>query len=223
MRALLISIDADLRDDAPAGRARRVGRLARALAGSGARVTLVAGELRGDAPEGVRAIGAPDHPPFVGRDDALAWILHLTNGIVEAATIALRDEPADVAHAHDWQSAWAAAAVKATFGVPLVSTLHDARAADGRDPCGTVAREAAWWLTYESRRTIVPDARARATVERAFDLPPGKQDVIGTARGSGRAVAERTLRCYRRAISEEESSLWRRDVSALRTMWRARR
>ena len=220
MDVLILTIDVDFSGSAPAGRARRVAHLAQALARGGADVTVVAGELAGSAPAGLRAIGAPDHPPFVGRDDPLAWVLHLTNGIVEAATGALRDSPADLIHAHDWQSAWAAAAVKGTFGLPLVSTLHGARQADGRDPAGTVARQAAWWLTYESRRTILHDTPTRKAVELAFDLPSGKQDVIGPGRGSWTAVAERTMRCYRRAISEEESSLWRRDVTSLRSLWR---
>ena len=223
MRVLLLSIDADFGPGARPGRAARVGRLSAALARAGAEVVVVAGDVRGDPSPAVTLIAGADHPPLIGRDDVLAWALHLSNGMLEAATGPMREAPADVVHAHDWQTAWAAAALKGSFGIPLVSTLHSLRQADGRDPGGAIARQAAWWLTYESRRTILPDRHVRSEIERVFQLPAGKQDVIGPGRGTWAAVAERTLACYRRAIAEEESSLWRgdrKDVARLRSLWR---
>ncbi|HEV2686440.1 MAG TPA: hypothetical protein VGW79_07355, partial [Actinomycetota bacterium] len=81
-----------------------------------------------------------------------------------------------------------------------VSTLMNCEEgrADGQlDETGRLIAQTEWWLTYESRKTIVPDDAVRAQIETVFELPSEKQAVIGD--GS----VERTLETYSAALAEE--------------------
>lgn len=142
----------------------------------------------------------PEYPPMVPASDRLAWAIQLSAGMLERATRLATETTFDVIHADGWETAWAAAAAKSVFEIPMVSALIDCE--EGRsegelDETGRLVTQAEWWLTYESRKTIVPDDVVRAQIEAVFELPSGKQVVI--ADGS----AERTLETYAAALAEE--------------------
>ena len=143
-----------------------------------------------------------EYPPFVPARDRLAWAIQFSAGMLERATRLATASTFDVIHAHGWETAWAAAATKSVFEIPMVSTLRDCehgRAAGELDETGRLVAQAEWWLTYESRQTIVPDDGVRAQIETVFELPSAKQVVIGDGPG---AVA-RTLETYERVLADE--------------------
>jgi glycogen(starch) synthase len=115
----------------------------------------------------------------------------------------------DVVHAHDWETAWAAAATKNLFELPLVSTLHGVEPLDGEE--SRLISQAEWWLTYEARRTIVPTDELRTQIEGAFELPVDKQAVIP---GDVPAVeqAARTAAVYGEAIEDDRERRSRGEV-----------
>ena len=149
---------------------------------------------------GLRIARVPEYPPLVPKSDRLAWAIQLSAGMLERATRLASTTTFDVIHAHGWETAWAAAAAKSVFEIPMVSTLADGehgRAGGEPDETGRLVAQAEWWLTYESRKTIVPDDVMRAQIETVFELPSDKQVVI--ADGS----VERTLETYEAGIAEE--------------------
>jgi len=174
-----------------------------ALARAGQDVDLLTEQSPGDATDeivdGVRVARVPEYPPMVSREDRLAWALQLSAGMLERAT-RLTPGSFDVIHAHGWQVAWAAAAAKNLLGAPLVSTLIDCeqtRSSD-LDDQGKLILQAEWWLTYESRATIVPSDGVRRQIEDLFELPSRKQAVLTDLTD---AVA--TGEVYARAIADE--------------------
>lgn len=178
--------------------------LASGLARAGHGVDLIAPEQPSpDAPtpiSGLHVARVPEYPPMVPATDRLAWAIQLSAGMLERATALATATTFDVIHAHDWETAWAAAAAKSVFEIPMVSTLTDCehgRAEGEPDETGRLVLQAEWWLTYESRKTMVPDDVVRAQIETVFELPSDKQVVI--ADGS----VERTLETYAAAIAEE--------------------
>ena len=173
MRILMLSA----RDAAPG---ERVHELAAALADAGHLVDLIASEQPGtgaaSSVNGLRLATVPEYPPLVPATDRLAWALQLNAGMLERTTQLGESARYDVVHAHDWETAWAAAATKNLLELPLVSTLHRIEPADSDE--SKLISQAEWWLTYESRRTIVPSDELRRAIEDAFELPVEKQVVI---------------------------------------------
>lgn len=182
----------------------RVHALAAGLARAGQDVDLIAPEQPSLAAErhvpGLRVARVPEYPPMVPASDRLAWAIQLSAGMLERATRLATSVRYDLIHAHGWETAWAAAAAKSVFEVPVVSTLQDCehgRADGDLDDTGRLVAQAEWWLTYESRKTILPHDAVRAQIETVFELPSAKQVVVSD--GS----VERTIETYQRALAED--------------------
>ena len=183
--------------------------LAAAIACAGHDVDLIASEQPGhDDDAGVerlRVVHVAEYPPFVPASDRLAWALQLSAGMLERSTQLGTSGRYDVIHAHGWETSWAAAAAKNLLELPLVSSLRDCefdRSGGSLDDVGRLVSQAEWWLTYESRRTIVPDGDVRSTIEEIFELPSDKQVVIPPSIAPDE-VAARTLQVYADAIADE--------------------
>lgn len=168
------------------GLGKHVHRLSLALAEAGHDVHVV---TRGhpDAPveedrDGVHILRAEEYPPQISFDDLVPWVLQFNVAVLEKLAPLLGDEEADVVHAHDWLVAYAAAAAKGMFSVPLVSTIHATEYGRHQGhlpgPMNKLIHQIEWWLTYESRRTITCSDYMREEIQRIFELPPQKQDVI---------------------------------------------
>jgi len=192
-----------------AGVGERVYVLATALARAGHEVDFVAPEQPGSGVDakvnGLRAERITEYPPFVPTSDRLAWALQLSAGILERSTQMGAQRRYDVIHAHGWETSWAAAAAKNLFELPVVSSLHDCeygRSEGALDDIGRLVSQAEWWLTYESRKTIVPDDDVRSKIEEIFELPADKQVVI-SADLPAEQTAARTLDVYADAIADE--------------------
>jgi glycogen(starch) synthase len=88
----------------------------------------------------------------------------------------------DVLHGHDWVVAHAGAALRQEYGVALVATVHATEAGRHQgwlpDDLSTAIHTTECWLTYEARRVITCSQHMRWEVERLFELPSGKVDVI---------------------------------------------
>ena len=187
-------------DSAPG---ERVHRLASALARAGNEVDLIAPEQPSpDVPtlSRLRVVRVPEYPPMVPASDRLAWAIQLSGGMLEQATRLATATTFDVIHAHGWETAWAAAAAKSVFEIAMVSALascEEGRTDGELDETSRFVAQAEWWLTYESRKTIVPDDAVRAQIETVFELPSSKQVVISDA------SAGKTLETYEAAIAEE--------------------
>jgi hypothetical protein len=198
------------RDAAPR---ERVHVLADALARAGHSVDLIASEQPGlnvaSSVPGLRIATVPEYPPLVPATDRLAWALQLNAGLLERSTQLSESARYDVVHAHDWETAWAAAATKNLLELPLVSTLHGVEAGDDEE--SKLISQAEWWLTYESRRTIVPIDLLRRQIEDAFELPVDKQAVISDDLLPAEQAAH-TATVYEEAIADDRERRSRGEV-----------
>ena len=168
------------------GLGKHVHRLSTALADSGHTVHVVTRD-HPDAPaeevvDGVHVVRVGEYPPIVPFEELIPWVLQFNVGVLERATKILLEEEIDLVHAHDWLVAYAAAAVKNLFDVPLVSTVHATEYGRHQGylpgPMNKLIHQIEWWLTYESRRTITCSRYMHDQIEEIFQLPPAKLDVI---------------------------------------------
>lgn len=84
-------------------------------------------------------------------------------------------------HAHDWLSLDAARELKYQYKLPMVATIHATE--EGRNggiwtETQKYIHEQEYWLTYEAWRVIVCSQFMRGEVNRSFDVPTDKIDVI---------------------------------------------
>lgn len=173
------------------GLGRHVHALATALAREGHEVTVVTryGEHPDGTPaeldevvDGVRVIRAPQDPPLftLATESLLAWTMSLNHALVRAALVAGGEY--DVVHAHDWLVNHAAVTLKHHLRVPLVATVHSTEAGRHRGwlpaELNRCIHSIEWWLTYEARRVLVCSADMRWEVNRLFELPAAKTQVV---------------------------------------------
>jgi len=184
MRVLLLSWEYPPR--IVGGLGRHVHRLSLALAEEGHDVHVVT-RAHPHAPseeflDGVHVVRAGEYPPMIAFEDLVPWVLQFNMAVQERATRVLLDHEIDVIHAHDWLVAYAAAASKNIFGLPLVSTVHATEFGRHQGylpgPMNKLIHQVEWWLTYEARRVITCSDYMREQVHTIFELPPSKQDVI---------------------------------------------
>lgn len=86
-----------------------------------------------------------------------------------------------VFHAHDWLSLDAARELKYEYSLPMIATVHATEEGRNQGIHNQLQRyihEQEYWLTYEAWRTIVCTEYMRGEVERSFNVPHDKIDVI---------------------------------------------
>jgi glycogen(starch) synthase len=90
--------------------------------------------------------------------------------------------PFDLVHVHDWLEAFVGAAFKASYRVPLLSTIHATERGRGRGQLhGDQSRaihHVEWWLAYESWRVIACSEYMRDEISEYFYCPRDKIDVV---------------------------------------------
>jgi glycosyltransferase involved in cell wall biosynthesis len=90
--------------------------------------------------------------------------------------------PFDLIHVHDWLVAFVGAAVKRSYKVPLLSTIHATERGRGRGYLSSDQSRAIhhveWWLAYESWRVIACSEYMRDEISDYFQCPRDKIDVI---------------------------------------------
>jgi glycogen(starch) synthase len=110
------------------------------------------------------------------------WVLQLNFAILEKCIrLVGSTERFDIIHAHDWIVAFAARVLKASYGIPLVSTIHATEWGRNWGIHNEVQRyisSVEWWLTYESWRVIVNSGYMYNEVCQVFHLPQDKIRVI---------------------------------------------
>lgn len=164
------------------GIARHVAELYPEIVKLGHEVHLITTEF-GEAPMYEMVEGVRVHRVPVGwSNDFFHWVVNLNYSMgSQGGKLILEEEPFDLIHAHDWLVGDAAIALKHTFRIPLVATIHateygrhngihkdEQRYVHGKES----------HLAYEAWRIIVCTEYMRREIDRAFGAPSDKVDVI---------------------------------------------
>lgn len=165
------------------GLGRHVFHLGHNLTALGAEVTVVTRSSDGLPlvwdDDGVTVVAACPydlHPP-----DFVTWAAQFNVSLMEAVAGHLCGRDFDLVHAHDWIVAYAARAVKHSWGVPLVATIHATEHGRQRGlhtPMQHHISETEWWLCYEACRVITCSEYMRNEVNRVFGVPRDKMRVL---------------------------------------------
>ena len=197
------------------GLGKHVHRLSTALAEAGHEVHMVSRD-HPDAPaeemlEGVHVLRVPEYPPVVPFKNLIPWVLQFNVGLQQRATSVLMQHDVDVIHAHDWLVAYAAAAVRDLFELPIVSTIHATEYGRHQGylpkPLNKLIHQVEWWLTYESRRTITCSQYMHDQVHEIFQLPAQKLDVVANGVDLDAFAAPDDGTSFRATLAEPDEKL----------------
>jgi len=164
------------------GIARHVSELYPDLVKRGHEIHLITVEF-GQAPHYERVDGIHIHRVDVGpSNDFFHWVANMNQSMGRHGGKLLQEEgPFHLIHAHDWLVADGAIALKHTFKLPLIATIHATEY--GRhngihtDQQRYISSKEKH-LTHESWRVIVCTNYMRIEVERVLQTPSNKIDVI---------------------------------------------
>ena len=164
------------------GIARHVAELYPEIANQGHEIHLVTVEF-GQAPCYEVVDGVNVHRVGVGSStNFFHWIVNMNEGLGRhGGKLLLEEGPFDLIHAHDWLVSDAAIALKHTFKVPLVATIH-ATEFGRHNGIHTDAQRyihsKEHQLAYNAWRIIVCTNYMRLEVERTLGAPWNKIDVV---------------------------------------------
>ena len=119
---------------------------------------------------------------MIHPNNFIDWIMQLNfNMLAKANELISKEGKFDVIHAHDWLAAYAAKALKESYNIPIVSTIHateNGRNSGIHDETQRYINDTEWLLTYESTEVIVNSNYMKGELQRIFGLPFEKINVI---------------------------------------------
>lgn len=122
------------------------------------------------------------HSYDVTANNFVDWVLQLNYVLIEYGVKLINETGRfDIIHAHDWIVAFAARALKHSYTIPMVATIHATE--HGRN-CGihsdtqSYINNVEWWLAYESWKLIVNSGYMRNEVKHVFNIPEDKIYII---------------------------------------------
>ncbi|HHT84737.1 MAG: glycosyltransferase family 4 protein [Bacillota bacterium] len=165
------------------GLGRHVCHLSEAMAKLGAEVTVLTRGVRGRPlireQAGVEVIPAVPydlHPPSF-----VTWAAQFNVSLMETCNKFFSKGRFDLIHAHDWIVAYAARALKHSWEVPLIATIHATECGRQKGlhtPMQHHISQTEWWLCYEAWKVITCSAFMKNEVQSLFSVPGDKTKVI---------------------------------------------
>lgn len=140
--------------------------------------------------EGTAPIEENDNGVYVHRvapyrietEDFTKWVMQLNFAMIEESIRIMRKlKRIDIIHAHDWLSAYAAKALKWSYKIPMICTIHATE--EGRNngiktEMQRYISSTEWLLTYEAWKIIGCSKYMKNQVVRTFSSPEEKVWVI---------------------------------------------
>jgi len=166
------------------GIARHVYDLSRAMVKQGEDIHVITCGVQG-APEyenvhGIKVYRVPASNP--AAPDFLTWVLQLNiNMLEQASKLKIAGLDFDLIHVHDWLAAFAGKSLKHAWRIPLISTIHATEYGRNNglhNPLQRYISDVEWWLGYESWRIICCSQYMKSELQRVFQIPDDKLQVI---------------------------------------------
>ncbi len=128
---------------------------------------------------GVRVHRVQPYP--LASPSFLMWVMQMNMALMEKGSSLLNEEPIDIIHAHDWLAGFCGRALKHTYKIPLISTIHATEYGRNGGLHNDEQRfisDVEWWLTFESWRVICCSSFMLRELQRLFQLPADKLEMV---------------------------------------------
>jgi glycosyltransferase involved in cell wall biosynthesis len=168
----------------------------------------------GEAPLYEQVEGIKIHRvPVADSNDFFHWIVNMNESMGrQGGKLMLEEGPFDLIHAHDWLVGDAAIALKHTFKVPLIATIHateSGRHNSIHNNTQSYIHRKENKLTFEAWRVIVCSNYMRLEVERSLYSPWDKIDVIYNGIRAGKKQQHQYFHSsdFRRQFAEDDEKI----------------
>lgn len=140
--------------------------------------------------EGIAPVEQNDDGVFIHRvtpyridtEDFTKWIMQLNFSMIEEGTRIIRKiGRIDIIHAHDWLSAYSAKALKWSFNIPMVCTIHateEGRNNGIRTDMQRYISSTEWFLCYEAWKIVSCSHYMKTQISNIFNVESEKIWVI---------------------------------------------
>lgn len=165
------------------GLARHVNDLSLAMVDQGHEIHIITCAFEGaplrETKDGVHIYRV--HPYSIQTPNFLHWTQHLNFAMLEKAVPLLSSKEFDIIHAHDWLVAFAGRALKHSFRLPLIATIHATECGRNGGLYSDTQRyinSVEWFLTYEAWKVIVCSKHMENEVKSLFGVPGDKVEIL---------------------------------------------
>ena len=111
----------------------------------------------------------------INANNFIDWVMQLNFCMVEKAADVIKEYGKfNVLHAHDWLVAYAARAIKRTYKLPLVATIHATESGRNRgihNQAQGYVNDVEWMLTYEASQVICNSMYMKNEIKNLFGKP----------------------------------------------------
>ncbi len=111
----------------------------------------------------------------INANNFIDWVMQLNFCMVEKAADVIKEYGKfNVVHAHDWLVAYAARAIKRTYKLPLVATIHATESGRNRgihNKSQGYVNDVEWMLTYEASQVICNSMYMKNEIKNLFGKP----------------------------------------------------
>lgn len=111
----------------------------------------------------------------INANNLIDWVMQLNFCMIEKAADVIKEfGKFDVLHAHDWLVAYAARALKRTYKLPLVATIHATESGRNKgihDKSQGYVNDVEWLLTYEAGNVICNSNFMKNEISNLFGKP----------------------------------------------------
>lgn len=111
----------------------------------------------------------------INANNLIDWVMQLNFCMIEKAADVIKEfGKFDIIHAHDWLVAYAARALKRTYRLPLVATIHATESGRNKgihDKSQGYINDVEWLLTYEASNVICNSKFMKNEIKNLFGKP----------------------------------------------------
>lgn len=150
-------------------------------------------------------------PYKVDTNDFTKWVMHLNFAMIEECIRLIRKiGKVDIIHAHDWLTAYAAKALKWSYKIPTVCTMHATEKGRNngiRTEMQRYISSVEWMLNYEAWKVVVCSTYMKKEIINAFSIPEDKVWIVPNGINLKEFDFEFDWLNYRRKFAEDDEKI----------------
>lgn len=118
----------------------------------------------------------------INANNLIDWVMQLNFCMIEKVSDVIKEfGKFNLIHAHDWLVAYAAKALKNTYNIPLVATIHATESGRNKgihNSSQGYVNDVEWLLTYEASNVVCNSYFMKNEIQNLFGKPPENVHVI---------------------------------------------
>lgn len=150
-------------------------------------------------------------PYRIETEDFTKWVMQLNFAMIEECIRLIRKSGGiDIIHAHDWLSMYAAKAIKWSFNIQMVATLHATESGRNngiRTEMQRYISSAEWLLCYEASKIVACSNYMKSQIVSTFNISEEKICVIPNGVNVGQYANQGDLSLFRKQYADDNEKI----------------